>query len=91
MNIPVYRDGDIDSDYVPPEPTPLQVALSHVQARLSAFTREVATQARLFMFDRLHKTHYLRIRRELQLEVKKERVCKSSGIYDLLRITGHRV
>jgi len=76
INIPVYRDGELDSDYMPEQPTVLEQA----QTMLKSYIGSVGIDLKARAFDMVHGTDYARIRRELLAKKREERFIASIGL-----------
>jgi len=84
-NLVIMRDGEVDPELNPPEPTIVDRTVERVRATFSRLTGNVALQARMATFDAVHGTNYRQIRNELVEQKRREDFERSIGLVALDR------
>ena len=81
----IMRDGEVDPDYQPKEPTVLEALGTAVKDKVAHVTGELVLQARMALYDAQNDTNYRQIRNELMAQKRREQFERSIGLVALHR------
>jgi len=73
-NFQVYVDGELIT------PTIKERVVSHVEARISHVTANIALQARMALYDARYGTHYRQVRNKLAREKRNREFERAIGL-----------
>lgn len=76
----VYRDGEVDPEFIEAQPTVIDVAMNRVREGINHFAGNIAIQTRMASFDVVHGTDYRHIRNKLMEQKKREEFERSIGL-----------